>query len=133
MENKKKLSYIKYALLALVMAGIVAALRSLFSAESAKELFGILSDCLIVPGILLGGIGAIGWMGTSGVYDMFGYGVSHVLSNLHIGKKEHRWETYYDYKVRKSEKRAAPPWPILIVGGVCFVGGIMCLILYLVV
>lgn len=130
--KKKILSFVPYACIAALIFAGVAVMRGLFSAESLQELFGILSDCLIVPGVLLGGIGAIGWIATSGVYDMLGYGVSHILSNFHIGKREHRWETYYDYKVRKTEKRAAPPWSVLITGGCCLAGGILSLIVYLI-
>ena len=128
-----------FAFLAVAIFVGVAGLRGLFSrpengeARPTEEVYTILSDALLVPGVIFAGCGALGWARTKGVYDGLGYGfrvgLRSTFGRLVPGDaKKHI--SYYDYKQEKAENRG--PWnpSALIVGGVFLLLSLVFTILY---
>lgn len=91
--------------------------RGLFNGtQSAAEVWGILSDGFLLPGVLMAGIGALSWISQEGLFDIFGYGWLTLVSHFDHTKER---ESYYDYKVRREEKRSGWLWQMLAVGLCC--------------
>ncbi len=91
----------------------------LFTERNAVKIFEILSDALIIPGVLLAGVAAISWTGALGTYDMLGYGIKTLFFFL-PQKEEKRYKTFYDYRQAKEEK--GRHWlPEMLVVGLAFV------------
>ena len=132
MDKKHQVGvYLKNILFAAVLFSVTAWLREIGNAANAAELFGVLSDCFLIPGVILGGIGLIACMSRTGVYDMLGYGASNFLSHFHIGRNRgEQPETYYEYKQRKTVSRGAGLPQMAIVGGACFACALVCLLIY---
>ncbi|MBQ8249901.1 MAG: DUF3899 domain-containing protein [Clostridia bacterium] len=63
-----------------------------------RDIFGILSDCFIIPGVVLTGFALLSYISCTGVFDMLTYSVYSLINTDEKGG-------YYDYKCRKKEKR----------------------------
>ncbi len=111
--------------LAVFVAGIFA--EGLFQEPDMAERFGILSNCFLFPAVLIGGIGALSWIANEGTFDMLSYGFGTFLQFLHPQKK---WESFYEYKMRKQENQKGWLKHYLVIGLVCFIASVICLILY---
>lgn len=103
--------------------------QGLFEQTSAKEIYGCLSDCFLFPGVLLGGLGALTWIGGEGFFDVMSYGFAFVFNRL-IHPRDAQ-ESFYDYKMRKIDNRK--PWlkHWFLIGLVCFALSVLFLLLYL--
>lgn len=107
----KKLKINPYKLLgavisAAVLFAVCAYSGGLFSMSEPNEIAGKLSDCFTVAGVIFFGVGAISLMGSSGAYDILGYGVDFVIKPFTSRRKDD--ESFYEYKQRKAENRK--PW-----------------------
>lgn len=60
------------------------------------------SNWLLVPGVLIAGVGALAWMSQKGAYDSLSY-VTHVIKRKFQPKE--RVEKYYDYVLQRAEQR----------------------------
>ena len=128
MEKNKIMPYVTNGCVALALFALCAVTGGLFSAETTVERVGILCDCFTVPGVFLGGFGALSWIASTGAYDIMSYGVSYLVS-MFVRHRE-RAESFYDYKMEKAEKRKKWRAHTLIVGLVFFVAGLICLAVY---
>ena len=131
MKKKKTLLYyiISFAV-GLVISIPVAFLRGLGTAPDAAFTCRYLSDGLFVAGMLLTGFGMLVWISTTGFFDMFSY-AGHSLLVLFTSlrnPKEH--ESFYDYKLKKEEKRGQSKPYILLVGIGYILAALVCLFLY---
>lgn len=119
-ENKSRLwQYAAYGGAALVCALIMAWARGAFSADS-QTAFGLLSDGFMVPGLILAGVGGLGYAASKGAYDAFGYAFSRFsLHSLFTTRQTYRIpESFYEYKCQKDENRR--PWsPAALITGLC--------------
>ena len=106
MLKGNKYRYISALIAAAVVAAVCAYYREVFSQESLAELMGRISDCLVVAGVLLAGIGVLSWIKSKGAYDMMSYGIDSLIKPFTSRRKE--FEAFYDFKVRKAEERK--PW-----------------------
>ena len=100
------------------------------TAENTAFACRYLSDGLFVAGVLLTGFGMMVWISTTGFFDMFSYAGHSLLvlfSSLR-NPKEH--ESFYDYKMKKEEKRGQAKPYILIVGVGFILAALVCLFLY---
>ena len=111
--------------LAVFIAGVFA--QGLFQEPGMAERFGILSNCFLFPAVLIGGIGALSWIANEGTFDMLSYGFGIFLQFLHPWIK---WESFYEYKMRKQENQKGWLKHYLVIGLVCFIASVICLILY---
>ena len=119
-ENKSRLwQYAAYGGAALVCAVIMAWARGAFSADR-QTAFALLSDGFMVPGLILAGIGGLGYAASKGAYDAFGYAFSRFsLHSLFTTRQTYRIpESFYEYKCQKDENRR--PWsPAALITGLC--------------
>ena len=119
-ENRSRLwQYAAYGGAALACAVIMAWARGAFSADP-KTFFGLLSDGFMVSGLILAGIGGLGYAASKGAYDAFGYAFSRFsLHSLFTTRQTYRIpESFYEYKRGKDENRR--PWsPVMLITGLC--------------
>lgn len=135
MNTMKKRRIISYAVSAgaiLSLAIILAMKEGILEHTAAKDIFRIISDAMIIPGVLAMGVAAISWAGSLGTFDMIGYGVRCLFFFL-PKEKEKRPKTFYDYKVKKDESGRHWLTETLIVGGGATVLGIISLTVYFVI
>lgn len=89
-----------------------------------------LSDGCFVTSMLLLGAGALTWIGGSGFFDIFGYGVRSLPTLFTPFKGPKRYATYYDYKEAKAQRRSGPQYFLLISGAVFLLAAAICLGMY---
>ena len=90
-----------------------------------------LCDGFFVAGALVMGMSGLMFAGNEGVFDIFGFGISHVFTTRWPGLStmpdEHRKEKYVEYKERKR-KNPSKPLPILLLPAI-FLPILLCRIL----
>ena len=130
MEDNRFIKWLKPIIAAVVVLVLYALSFELFSAENMEELFKDLSDCFVVTGILLSGVGAISWAGTEGAFDMLAYGCKTFLGLFSKSYSKKLPKSFYDYKQERMKKNR--PWlkQTLVVGLIVLVVGLMLLIPY---
>lgn len=115
MEERRKTAkqYAGSALSGLLISLAIMGYSGLFSGgNTTAGIMMILSDAFFVSGTVLLGVGLLMWVAGEGMFDMLGFGVKLVWDvTVH-----HEWESYRDYKARKSAK------PRVKVGFLTFVG-----------
>ena len=74
------------------------------------------SDGCFVAAVLIGGIGALTWISTTGLYDIFKYGFSSVITLFTPFRKPKDQMSFYDYKTYQAEKRRPARFELLAVG-----------------
>lgn len=98
-------------------------------ASDPINVFHAMSDGFFVTGFLNFGLGALIWISTTGFFDIFGYSAKSIL-NFFLPRSwmERMGMTpkgdFYEYKVKKKEKRKEPLLPIETL----WLGGAMMLI-----
>ena len=131
--NKKTI--VKY-----VAATIVFALATLFclslrgafgGTHSKSELFGILSDSFVIPGIIGIMVFILVWISTTGFFDMITYGLSIAGRSLIPGMRIYKEERFADYKERKEKNRLSGYSFLLFVSVGFTLVGIVFLMLYM--
>lgn len=137
LETEKESAKIKrnrrlvIVILAVAIAAVTAVSRGLFSQTDAKGVLHLLSDGFLVPGALFAGIGGLSWVSTTGFFDIFGYGCSHVFGRfIPFDSVYRRKEKYYDYKVRKDEKGRNWNKELLLTGACALALAVLCTVLY---
>lgn len=130
MEDNRFIKWLKPIIAAVVVLVLYALSFELFSAENMEELFKDLSDCFVVTGILLSGVGAISWAGTEGAFDMLAYGCKTFFGLFSTSYSKKLPKSFYDYKQERMEKNR--PWlkQTLVVGLIVLAVGLMLLIPY---
>ena len=98
-------------------------------ASDPINVFHAMSDGFFVTGFLNFGLGALIWISTTGFFDVFGYSAKSIL-NFFLPRSwmERMGMTpkgdFYEYKVKRQEKRKEPLLPIETL----WLGGTMMLI-----
>ena len=128
----KKINNIKLLIcfgVGLVIATALLLIKGVFSAETAKETFMILSDAFFVGGALLLVTAGLVWASDNGVSDGIGYSFSKLFNLRKRDYEEHK-ETYSEYKDRKHARKSSVVE--FLISGVCFVAiSIVFLVIYL--
>ena len=126
---KKKL--LKYGIPALIGAAIaltVAMGQGLGGVGSAWSLRALSDGCFVTT-ILLGGMGVLVWVSTTGFFDIFTYAGKSLLVLFSPMKQPEKLKKFYEYKADKDEKRKKADFTLIIVGGaylllsLAFLGG----------
>ena len=74
------------------------------------------SDGCFAAAVLIGGIGVLTWISTTGLFDIFSYGISAAVRMfIPFGRKKDIMP-FYDYKTYKAEKRQPALFELLVVG-----------------
>ncbi len=130
MDQNKKKAYIVSVTIAGVIAAIYAILKNIFVFETVKDLFRNLSDCFLLPGVLLAGVGALGWIGTFGFFDLLSYGTRSFLGTFIKPLAEDLPHTFYEYRVQKDEKGRKWSKETVIVGLISLAISVLLLIVW---
>ena len=117
MKKKLKITLISSGA-GLALAVIIAAVRGVFTADSAKEILLSLTDGSFVSAILLLGVGLLLYSGNGGTFDMLAYGTKTLFSVFQSDQKRKERESFAEYRARKSET-PKPVLPFLIAGLFC--------------
>ena len=129
-KQKKLASYITSLVFALVIFFVGTAAWKLFAQTDPLTIVKILSDCFFLPGVLLVGMALIGWVASKGTFDIFGYSF-HGLIGLFKSESYYKNESFYDYRVKKDEKRKPFNKEMLLVGLVFLILGIIGTVVFL--
>ena len=116
MKNKRTLTdYLVHLAVAFAFSLICAVVWDLFSLTDPLEIAKVLADCFFLPAVVWIGISLIGWMGSMGTFDIFGFSMRGLLSLLKRESYEKN-ESYYDYKQKKDESRKPFNLPMMLIG-----------------
>ena len=130
MEQKKRNPYIVPIALAIALAVIYAVSKKIYVFDTVGALVGELSNSFLLPGVLLAGAGAIGWIGTFGTYDMLSYGTRSFFGVFIKPLAEDLPKTFYEYRTSKDEKGRKWSKETLIVGLVSLAISMILLLIY---
>ena len=89
---------------------------SLFDQTELLATVKILADSATIVAALYLGMTLLGWIGSKGTFDIFGYSVGGLFRLFKRESYEKSGETFYDYRARKNENRKPLNRPMLIVG-----------------
>ena len=119
-ENRFVRIAVKYGITLLIGAAFVLFLllaRGFFEWPELSEQYRILADAFTSSGVILLMVGVLIWISTTGSFDMISFALSKFAKAL-IPFSKKSGETYYDYVVRKREKRFSGYLCIFVVGAV---------------
>ena len=74
------------------------------------------SDGCFVSAVLIGGVGALTWISTTGIFDIFKYGFSCVVVLFTPFRKPKDQLSFYDYKTLQAERRKPARFELLAIG-----------------
>ena len=133
-ENKPRrkrliLTGVTMAIGALIAWGAAAA-RGLKPGIGKMMAFRYWSDGCFVAAILIGGLGALTWISTTGIFDVFRYGFSSVITLFTPFRKPKDQMSFFDYKTYRAEKRKPARFELLAVGLFYFLLSVLLLAVY---
>ena len=132
---KKQLRSKSFRVMLLVGFAIFAAVL-IMDLTRGNSVIRSLCDGFFVAGMLVMGISGLMFAGNEGVFDIFGFGISHLFTTRWPGLStmpdDHRKEKYVDYKARKR-KNPSKPLPVLLAGAIYMVLAVLMLAVYLIV
>lgn len=85
---------------------------------SGYDVFRLLSDACIVPGAIIGGIGALVFAANGGVFDMLSYAVLHLFDLFRPNVRNERYKNFFEYKQTKADRQH--PFAHMLIVGVFF-------------
>lgn len=115
-DKKNLLSAVVLTAVALMLFLLSATAWDLFGQTELLPTVKIIADCCTIPGVLYVGIAVIGWIGSKGTFDIFGYSVGGLFYLFKRDAYEHKRETFYEYRTKKDENRKPFNWAMLFVG-----------------
>ena len=117
MKDKSNLwSIVIMSLSACVIFVLCAFAWNLFGQTDTLTVLKIAADCCTVPAVLFVGISLLGWIGSKGMFDIFGYSIGGLFRLFSKDAYEKRGDTFYDYRAKKDASRKPFNWPLLAVG-----------------
>lgn len=126
-EFQKKLLF--NSVLGLIIAAAVVSFGGLFQAESARDVFRILSDGFFVAAAMLLGMGGLVWTYNGGVLDGLGYSVKTLFSRMTRDFEKNK-VSFAEYREQR-EKKASSPKAMLVVGAILMVIAVIFLLVYM--
>jgi hypothetical protein len=132
MEQQKQNPYLKPMIWAAVFFALGIVMTKIYRFESIKELFRDLSDCFLLPGVLLAGGAAISWAGTFGTFDMLAYGSRSFFGIFIRPLAQDLPSHFYDYRKQRDEKGRHWSKETLFVGLISIgISGLMLIVYFL--
>lgn len=107
--------YLIAGLCAACAVALISMLRGFGLDRTAQQNLSALCDGFFVSGILIGGIGAMVWVSTTGFFDILAYGFKN-LSILLLFRRDRKYKRFYDYKAEQDAKRQKPQFFLLGIG-----------------
>ncbi len=86
------------------MVFLIACLKDIFAQTEAVKVFHILCDGFFAVGVVITSAGLLAFSSNEGTFDMLVYGVSSFFG-LFRKSNERKYETFYDYRMARSEKK----------------------------
>lgn len=111
-----------------VFGFVVAWLQGLFRAETASDVFRILSDGYFVAGGLLLAMAGLRWATNGGAFDGLGYSFKSAFGRI-MPDYEKRKVTFAEYREAREEKNKSAA-PLLISGLVYVAVSVVFLMIY---
>ena len=91
--------------IALLLAFVVMCVRGLFTKTEISDIVMAIGDGFTVTAFLYLGMGALMWVSTTGMFDIFGFAIKRgahaIIPALFVNEEG----GYYEYKMKKAEKR----------------------------
>lgn len=112
-------SIIKYVIaiaVGLLLAYYVMVVNDYSNVTDEVVKLKLLADCFTVPGVILIMASAFCWLSSQGAVDGIGFALSGLFRRLIPGAQSKEPEKYYDYVMRKQEKRRGGFGFLAIVG-----------------
>lgn len=95
-----------------------------------KEVWRVLSDSFVIPGVLMGGVGAMSWANREGAFDMLSYGIKLFFGVTFRSYGRKLPKDYGSYCEQQREKRQTWLKEAFVVGDVILLVGILLMIPY---
>ncbi len=103
--------------------------RGFFQSPALLEQYRILADAFTTAGVVLIMVGVLIWVSTTGLFDMITFALSKFgRALIPFSKKSD--EKYYDYVVRKREKRFSGYLFVFIVGALYMIPAIIFTVMF---
>ncbi len=130
-----KVNFISISIFAIVLFLIAFFVKKPYNAENTEKLFQYLSDCAIIPAVVLLMIHILRWVNNDGLFDGISYAGRFVVSQFFPNGNDYRGrDGYYRYKEEKKEKRKKGlEYDFLIVGLILLVISIIFYVIYVIV
>lgn len=117
MKDKKNLwTVLVMASVACILFLVCATIWDLFRQTELLPALRIMADSCTVPAVLYIGVSLLGWIGSKGTFDIFGYSIGGLFRLFSKDSYEKSRETFYDYRARKNEERKSFNRPMMAVG-----------------
>lgn len=87
-------------------------------ALSGYDVFRLLSDACIVPGAVIGGVGALVFAANGGAFDMLSYGILHIFDLFRPNARNEKYRNFVEYKQAKADRNR--PFAHMLIVGVFF-------------
>lgn len=130
--NEKIVSLIKRYVSSFAVMGtctfLVLYLRQHSADLEQAEKYLNLADAFTIPAVIMLMVGVLVWISTTGSFDMLGYGLKKAKDAFIPSPYTH--EQFYDYKMRKNEKRIKGYSFMFISGGIYLIPAVVFNILY---
>ena len=104
-------------------------LRDHWAAEDIGTIYLNLSDAFAIPAVVMLMVAVLIWVSTTGNFDMLTYGFSRAKGAF-IPSPTYKHEQFYDYKVRKDQKRIKGYSFLFVAGGIYLIPAIVFNILH---
>ena len=108
----------------------VALFRGLGPETPPRQNWAALSDGFFVAGVLVGGVGLLVLIGTTGFFDMLSYALQGLWFRLAPFLHPKGQQPFYDYKLAREKRRGQPRYTLITIGAACVALGGLCLALY---
>jgi hypothetical protein len=89
---------------------------NLFGQTELLPTLKVIADSATIVAALYLGMTLLGWIGSKGTFDIFGYTVGGIFRLFRKESYEKTGDTFYDYRKKKDENRKPFNWPMLAVG-----------------
>ena len=111
-------------LLGLLAGGVFAFLimmaRGLFAAQTMDQKLLCVCDGFSVSGLLFLCVGIMSLIAGEGIFDVFGYAIRKGLHHILPGGAMEDTGSFYDYKMKKSEKKAPRSQAVMLTTGAIY-------------
>ena len=114
-EKQPKWAFLVELSIGFILCLVCASVWDLFSQTEPLAIVKILSDSFFVPGAVFVGVALIGWVSSKGTFDIFGYSIRG-LFYLFKSESYYKQTSFYDYRVKKQERRKSFNRTLLLSG-----------------
>ena len=105
LQKKTVVSILIHVAVLVALAVAVAWVKGIFGQTEPSQVFRVLSDSFLVPGVVFSGIAGLSWASSKGAYDALRYTFYNFgLHTIWVTKPKKHFATLYEYKTEKDEK-----------------------------